>query len=62
MKNWQPTLVEVLKPRAFAPHPRRAAVTRTIRQPEIDELERLEAMAKATGSAANSAATLPPGA
>ena len=56
MKTWQPTLVEVLKPRAFAPHPRRAAVTRTIRQPEIDELERLEALTKsgpgATGAAA----------
>lgn len=55
MKNWQPTLVEVLKPRAFAPHPRRAAVTRTIRQPEIDELERLEALTK-TGHAASAGA------
>lgn len=56
MKTWQPTLVEVLKPRAFAPHPRRAAVTRTIRQPEIDELERLEALAK-SGHAAGAAAS-----
>ncbi len=56
MKTWQPTLVEVLKPQAFAPHPRRAAVTRTIRQPEIDELERLEALTK-TGHSANAAAS-----
>lgn len=39
-----PTLIDVLQPRHFETNPARAKVTRTIRQPETDELERLDAL------------------
>ena len=42
MNTRPPTLIEILQPRLFAAHPKRTEVTRTIRQPEIDEIERME--------------------
>ena len=45
MNTRQPTLIEILQPRQVPANPKRAAVTRTILQPELDEFERLEALA-----------------
>ena len=45
MNTRQPTLIEVLQPRKVTANPKRTAVTRTILQPEVDEFERLEALA-----------------
>lgn len=38
-----PSLMEVLQPRHFPAHPKRAAVTRTVRQPEVDKFGEFEA-------------------
>lgn len=35
----QPTLMDILRPRAFRDNAKRAAVTRTIVQPDIDKFE-----------------------
>lgn len=43
MTNRQPTLLEVLHPNCFKEHPLRARVTRTVRQPDIDKFEEMEA-------------------
>jgi hypothetical protein len=45
MNTRQPTLIEILQPRQVPANPKRTAVTRTILQPELDEFERLEALA-----------------
>jgi len=45
MNTRHPTLIEILQPRSVPANPKRTAVTRTILQPEIDEFERLEALA-----------------
>lgn len=41
----QPSLMDILRPRAFRANAKRAAVTRTIVQPDIDKFE---AMVEAT--------------
>jgi hypothetical protein len=45
--NHCPTLMEVLQPRFYETNRKRAAVTITVRQPEMDEFERREAASKA---------------
>ena len=40
MMSRQPTLIEVLEPPRFKANAARAKVTRTIRQPDMDEFER----------------------
>lgn len=40
MKCRQPTMIDVLQPRRVKANAARTKVTRTIRQPELDEFER----------------------
>lgn len=56
MKANHPRLIDVLAPIRFEDNPKRAQVTRTIRQPEIDALEMLEALPENCRSAKKSGA------